>query len=80
MNNKIQQIKDEVAARHGYENFAQISVYIDIDKMIGNQIEDILDDCMKEIAKQTATAQREACYDNYIDSCNDILNTPLVTD
>lgn len=85
----IEEIKDQVAKKHGYSSWIDMVNEIKPQIYFLLKVEDYIDECIQEYAKQTAIAQREACYksvkgvnynpvsEHIFDS---ILNTPLVTD
>jgi len=75
----LEQIKYEVAIKHGYENFEQVITDIDLDKLSGNTVEYILNECMQEHAKQMCIKQKQLCYVDYNNDKN-VLDTPLATD
>ena len=58
---KLTEIKENTAIKHGYDNFEQIITACDLDKLSGNTMEDVLNDCMREYAKQMCIEQRELC-------------------
>jgi len=86
----LEQIKNEVAVKHGFENFEQIidCIYVNSNGA-GSIMEDIIDEVAAEHARQMCDEQIKACAKNadagydHIEECpfvdtQSILNTPNV--
>ena len=75
----LEEVKDKVAVKHGFENFEQVRTCLDVGTLTANTAEDILDQVANEYACGLFSLVKDLSNDEIKKSINGFLLFNVIT-